>query len=57
MCDQKDCVWNAGNSVHHDHNRDKCEHPHPNIQRYAMLDGKTGIKNEMTLCNSKSYAK
>jgi hypothetical protein len=31
MCDQKDCIYNAGHNVHHDHHNDACEHMCPQL--------------------------
>ena len=47
MCDQKDCIHNAGKYVHHDHDTDKCEHLYPQIQRAG----------DRTLCHSKQRQK
>ena len=39
MCDQKDCVHNAGHDVHHDHLHDKCEHYNPQIHANSIKGG------------------
>jgi hypothetical protein len=36
FCDQKDCRFNAGSRVHHDHSTDRCEHPFPKIYKYGQ---------------------
>ena len=49
ICDQKDCIHNECNHVHHDHENDICTHPHPAIQRFkrSTIEGNT-------TCNSKA---
>lgn len=49
LCDQKDCIYNAGSTVHHDHSHDSCMHKHPAIQRY----GKFPNFEQNIFCNSK----
>lgn len=40
MCDQKDCLYNAGHNVHHDHPNDRCEHQCPHFIPALGLTGK-----------------
>ena len=35
LCDQKDCIYNEGSKVHHDHETDICTHLSPKI--YSQL--------------------
>lgn len=41
MCDQKNCKFNMGNKVHHDHPNDKCEHPFPRIYQHPKSECKS----------------
>ena len=50
LCDQKDCIHNTGNKVHHDHPNDKCTHHHPIIDLHP-------IGSAITICHSKEVDK
>lgn len=39
LCDQKDCIYNVANKVHHDHSNDKCTHHKPQIHILPIQGG------------------